>query len=70
MDGRTQRMHDEPSGPPRPDSPCVKICVLGENGYCQGCLRNLGEIAAWSSMSAAQQWALLAVLAQRRRRLT
>jgi uncharacterized protein len=53
-----------------PESPCVKICVVGADGYCQGCLRTLGEIAAWSEMSAAQQWALLAKLAQRRQRLT
>ena len=54
----------------RPDSPCNKVCTIGEEGYCRGCQRTIGEIAGWSSMSAAEQWALLAVLAQRRRRLT
>jgi len=63
-------MHEEPSGRVRPDSPCVKVCVLGANGYCQGCLRTIGEIANWSAMSAEEQWALLAELPLRRYRLT
>jgi monothiol glutaredoxin len=49
-----------------PDSPCIKVCALTEDGRCSGCLRTLGEIAAWPSMSADAQWALIRVLEQRR----
>jgi predicted Fe-S protein YdhL (DUF1289 family) len=34
---------------------------------CIGCLRTGSEIASWLSMTSAEQWQLLAVLAQRRR---
>jgi predicted Fe-S protein YdhL (DUF1289 family) len=33
-----------------------------------GCLRTGDEIARWLSMSAAEQWQLLAQLAERRKR--
>jgi uncharacterized protein len=32
-------------------SPCVGICALDPQGYCEGCLRSAGEIARWSQMS-------------------
>lgn len=50
----------------RPQSPCIKVCTL-VGGQCSGCLRTLDEIAAWSSMSAEAQWALIAALEQRRK---
>lgn len=50
----------------RPQSPCIKVCVLA-GSRCTGCLRTVDEIAAWGSMSAAAQWALLQVLEDRRR---
>ena len=50
----------------RPQSPCIKVCVLADGGQCTGCLRTIHEIAAWSSMSAEAQWALIRVLEQRR----
>ncbi|HZF18746.1 MAG TPA: DUF1289 domain-containing protein [Burkholderiales bacterium] len=34
-------------------------------GLCEGCLRTLDEIAAWSAMSAEQKRAVLAQLAKR-----
>jgi predicted Fe-S protein YdhL (DUF1289 family) len=52
---------------PRPESPCTKICTLDRAGLCIGCLRTGSEIASWLSMTSAEQWQLLAVLAQRRR---
>jgi len=36
-----------------------------DTGWCKGCWRTLDEIAAWSSMSAAQQSRLLTIIAQR-----
>jgi monothiol glutaredoxin len=53
----------------RPQSPCIKVCVLGPEGRCAGCLRTVGEIAAWSTMSPGQQWELLAVLEDRRKQV-
>src|SRR5687767_6824626 len=50
----------------RPQSPCIKVCVLGPGGRCTGCLRTLDEIAAWGSMSAGQQWAVVRALKRRR----
>jgi monothiol glutaredoxin len=49
----------------RPPSPCIKVCVL-IGSRCSGCLRTIDEIAAWSTMSAAQQWAVTAALENRR----
>ena len=51
----------------RPPSPCINVCSLGAHGYCLGCLRTGEEIARWMAMSAAEQWQLLAVLAERRK---
>ena len=50
----------------RPPSPCIKVCVL-TGSRCAGCLRTIEEIAAWGTMSAQAQWALIEVLEQRRR---
>lgn len=32
-------------------SPCIGICALDQEGFCEGCLRSAGEIARWSQMS-------------------
>jgi predicted Fe-S protein YdhL (DUF1289 family) len=32
-------------------SPCISICRVGPDGFCEGCLRTLDEVAAWSRMS-------------------
>jgi len=53
--------------PERPPSPCTKVCSLDAQGFCVGCLRTAEEIGGWMSMSAAEQWRLLAVLAERRK---
>ena len=37
-------------------SPCVSICAIHPNtGLCEGCLRNLDEIASWGQMVNLQQ---------------
>ena len=41
-------------------SPCVSICTLDERGVCRGCFRTLAEIADWTRMTAADQWATVA----------
>jgi predicted Fe-S protein YdhL (DUF1289 family) len=51
----------------RPPSPCINVCSLDARGYCVGCLRTGEEIGKWMSMSAAEQWQLLAALAERRK---
>ena len=35
-------------------SPCISICRMEPaTGFCQGCLRTIAEIAAWSRMDDA-----------------
>ena len=53
--------------PERPPSPCINVCSLDERGYCIGCLRTGMEIGRWLGMSAAEQWRLIAELAERRK---
>ena len=50
----------------RPPSPCTKVCTLDSEGFCAGCLRTGAEIGRWLSMTAAEQWQLLAELQDRR----
>ncbi|WP_233861928.1 DUF1289 domain-containing protein [Paraburkholderia adhaesiva] len=34
-----------------PVSPCINICRMNEaSGLCEGCLRTIDEIAAWSTL--------------------
>ena len=51
----------------RPQSPCIKVCELDGAGRCMGCLRTVGEIAAWTSMSAEAQWTVVRALEDRRK---
>ncbi|HXW74081.1 MAG TPA: DUF1289 domain-containing protein [Steroidobacteraceae bacterium] len=51
----------------RPPSPCINVCALDARGFCIGCLRTADEIGRWMSMSPAEQWQLLAALAERRK---
>ncbi|MEZ5499288.1 MAG: DUF1289 domain-containing protein [Steroidobacteraceae bacterium] len=51
--------------PSRPVSPCVNVCVIGQDGYCNGCRRTLEEIARWASMTALQQWETIRSLEER-----
>ena len=55
------------SARPGPMSPCISICALDREGYCSGCLRTIDEIARWLSMSAEEQWRVIAELDERRK---
>lgn len=48
-------------------SPCINICVMNAaSGLCEGCLRTLDEIAAWSCASEAQKRGIWQHVLQRR----
>jgi len=48
-------------------SPCINICKMDEaSGLCQGCYRNLAEIAAWGNASERKKSLILADIARRR----
>jgi uncharacterized protein len=49
-----------------PSSPCLNICSLDEKGVCRGCFRTLAEIAEWTRMNAAEQWATVGRAESRR----
>ncbi|EHR73521.1 putative Fe-S protein [Burkholderiales bacterium JOSHI_001] len=44
-------------------SPCINICRMDDaSGWCEGCLRSIDEIVAWSRLDDAakrQVWAAL-----------
>ena len=45
------------------ESPCVRLCVVDPGtGLCLGCFRSVGEIAAWSGMTAEARRAVMADL--------
>jgi uncharacterized protein len=49
-----------------PPSPCIDVCRMDpRTGLCEGCLRTLDEIAAWSALSPEQKRAVLAQLPAR-----
>ncbi len=48
-------------------SPCIDVCRMdAASGLCEGCLRTLDEIAAWSRMADADKRAVWAALERRR----
>ena len=48
-------------------SPCISICRMNDDtGLCEGCLRTIDEIAAWSVLDDDTRRAVLAAIAQRR----
>jgi predicted Fe-S protein YdhL (DUF1289 family) len=47
-------------------SPCVGVCRLGADGYCEGCLRSGEEIARWIAMSADERRHLMDVVLPQR----
>lgn len=50
-----------------PASPCIGTCRIDPaSGLCEGCLRTLDEIAAWSRMGDAARRDLMEKLPQRR----
>lgn len=48
------------------ETPCVKICVIDEDGLCVGCARTLDEIATWGSLSAQSRADVMTALPARR----
>ncbi len=57
------------SGSPVP-SPCVNVCRMSAaTGLCEGCLRTLDEIAAWSTLSDEARLEVWQALEQRREEL-
>jgi predicted Fe-S protein YdhL (DUF1289 family) len=53
----------------RVKSPCVNVCRMSAQGWCEGCYRTLDEIGDWSDMSADQQRAVWGRIEQRRTRV-
>jgi predicted Fe-S protein YdhL (DUF1289 family) len=48
-------------------SPCINVCVMNAaSGLCDGCLRTLDEIAAWSCASDEQKRGIWLQISQRR----
>ena len=48
-------------------SPCISICRMDETtGWCEGCLRSIDEIAAWSVLADADKRKVLIELSRRR----
>jgi uncharacterized protein len=55
----------KPEGPVQ--SPCVSVCRMSPaTGLCMGCLRTLGEIAAWGQASDDDKRAVWAQIEVRR----
>lgn len=40
-------------------SPCIGVCVLGADGFCEGCYRDVDEIARWSTLSDAERLTIM-----------
>ena len=48
-------------------SPCISVCRMdARSGWCEGCLRTLDEIAAWSTMDDPGKRAVWDALPERR----
>ena len=48
-------------------SPCINVCRMHPvTGWCEGCLRTLDEIAAWSALDDAAKRAVWKLLPARR----
>lgn len=44
-------------------SPCQSVCIMHPTtGWCEGCMRSLDEIAAWSRMDSVDKRAVWAQL--------
>jgi predicted Fe-S protein YdhL (DUF1289 family) len=51
---------------PHVPSPCQSVCVMHPTtGWCEGCMRTLDEIAAWSRMDKSAKCAVWAQLPDR-----
>lgn len=55
--------------PPALLTPCIGLCELGADGYCDGCHRSAAEIGRWTSMSDPERRLLMdEILPQRAER--
>jgi predicted Fe-S protein YdhL (DUF1289 family) len=53
--------------PPGVPSPCINVCRMSaRTGWCEGCLRTIDEIAAWSALDDAARQAVWQALEARR----
>jgi uncharacterized protein len=51
------------SNPPRAVlTPCIGVCTLAPNGYCDGCFRSADEIGAWLALNDAQRLHIMSVV--------
>lgn len=51
-------------------SPCISVCRMSEStGLCEGCLRTIDEIAAWSLLDDAQRREVIDAIARRRAKI-
>ena len=46
-------------------TPCQSVCIMHPTGWCEGCLRTIDEIAAWSRMDNPAKLAVWAQLPSR-----
>ena len=47
-------------------SPCISVCRIdADSGCCEGCLRTLGEIAAWSQLGNDAKRGVWRIIEQR-----
>ena len=47
-------------------SPCISVCRIdADSGFCDGCLRTLGEIAAWSRLDNDAKRGVWRIIEQR-----
>jgi hypothetical protein len=55
---------------PAVPSPCTNVCrINAASGYCEGCMRTLDEIAAWSRLDDEAKRAVWTLLPARRETL-
>ena len=50
------------------ESPCVGVCKMGPDGYCEGCKRNREEIRDWWDFSNAEKAEIIKGLERRKRK--
>lgn len=52
-------------------SPCISVCRMdASRTWCEGCLRSIDEIKAWSSATDADKRRIWALIAERHQTLT
>lgn len=47
-------------------SPCIGVCTLDGDGFCEGCHRTLDEIAQWTALTNDQRQHLMNVVLPQR----